>query len=342
MQKIFIISVILLYSLVAVSQNKKGEIDWITIEKAQKLFKKKQKPILIYFYDNDNDSCKIQDTTTFAKYEVTNYINVLFYPVKINVKSNDTIKFLDGKNYIKHKRSKVHAITKMLLGDSATFPALLIFNKKAQGRPFFGYKNRDDIFRILIYYAEDIYNWVDFESWKKYHTKGYPPGKSQIMTRLLVKWKKLSEALELSKSKPRKIILSLYNYNKISSTLMRTQTFNQRDVAKYVNEKFYPVNIDVFTQDTLEIFNKKYINENKPYKYHQLPIAALEGKMIFPVYIILNEDKKVLEKVVGYQTPEMMDATLHYYGENKYKTISFKKFKKTFKSIISESTGKNN
>ena len=130
------------------------------------------------------------------------------------------------------------------------------------------------------------------------------------------------------------MLINLYNHNRQSCTLMRTQTYNNPEIAKYLNEKFYPVSIDVFTQDTLKIFNQTYINENKPHKYHQLPIAALEGKMIFPAFLILDENGKVLEKINKYMTPENIAPILHYYGDDKYKTQSWEKFLVNYKSKL--------
>jgi len=227
----------------------------------------------------------------------------------------------------------VHDLVNMIAGTD-TLPTLVLFSKRAAGRAFKGFKNRDEIFRILIYYAEDIDISTPFEDWYKYHLKGYPPGQSQIITRLKIKWTPLKEAQELNKTEPKKMLLNLYNYNKISCTLMRTQTYNNPKIASYLNEKFYSVNIDVFTQDTLKIKGIKYINENKSHKYHQLPIAALEGKMNFPAFIIIDEEGNVLAKFQEYMTPEKFEKVINYYGENKYKTEKFDTFMKNFKSKL--------
>ena len=85
-----------------------------------------------------------------------------------------------------------------------------------------------------------------------------------------------------------------------------------------------------------KIFGQKYINENKPYKFHQLPIAALEGKMIFPAFIILDENGKVLEKTQKYMTPEDLEPLLHYFGDDAYKNEKFEVYKKNFKSEIKD------
>ena len=187
---------------------------------------------------------------------------------------------------------------------------------------------------MLIYYADNVDTSTPFDDWYKYHKKGYPAGQSQIMTRLKIKWKTLEEHKEANKTTPKKTLINFYNYNKVSCTLMRTQTYNQIDIANYLNDKFYSVNIDVFSQDTLEIMGIKYINENKSYKYHQLPIAALEGKMNFPAFIILDENGKVLSKYQEYMTPEKLEKVIHYYGEDFHKKEDFTTFMKKFKSKL--------
>ncbi len=333
MKTLFLI-VFLSISLHSVSQNIIDSVRWISLEEAGSLFAENQKPIMLYIYNNDCDSCREQEQTTFSNPEVANYINILFYPVKIDAETKDSLKFFDGKYYQNSKSTgSTHDLVNMIAG-SDTLPALVLFSRRAAGRAFKGFKNRDEIFRILIYYAEDIDVSTPFEDWYKYHTKGYPAGQSQIMTRLKIKWEPLDVAQELNKVKPKKILLNFYNYSKISCTLMRTQTFNNIDIATYLNDKFYSVNVDVFSQDTLEIKGIKYINENKPYKFHQLPIAALEGKMNFPAFVLIDEQGNVLSKFQEYMTPEKFEKIMYYYGEDKYKTEDFNTFLKSFKSNL--------
>jgi len=67
-----------------------------------------------------------------------------------------------------------------------------------------------------------------------------------------------------------------------------------------------------------------------------LPIAALEAKMVFPSFIILDENKKVIAKITGYKTPELLEPLLHYYAEDKYKKMTFEKFKENFKGVLDD------
>lgn len=334
MRKLFFV-LLMIVSINLSAQTVKDSIHWISIEEAAKKFKEIQKPVFFYFYLNDSDSCREQESTTFSNPEVANYINILFYPVKVNAETKDSLKFFDG-NYYKNtgEYGKIHDLAFKLIGTTDSFPSFVLFSRRAAGRAFTGFKDRDEIFRILIYYAENIDLNTEFEDWYRYHKKGYPPGQKQIITRLNVRWKDIDEANELMKTEPKKKILNFYNYNKISSNLMRTQTFNQKQIADYLNEKYYLVNIDVFTQDTIKIKGITYINENKSYKYHQLPIAALEGKMVFPAFIILDEDGNVLQKFQQYMIPEEFEKIMYFYGENAYKKETFKLFTKNFESKL--------
>jgi thioredoxin-related protein len=325
----------MLISLTAYSQTNVDSVNWTDIEDVGIQFAENQKPILFFLYKDSCDSCSYMEQTTFSNPEVSNYINVLFYPVKFNVETNDSLKFFDGNYYHNSgKYGKIHDLA-YKLGVTDTFPSLVVFSRRAEGRVFSGYKDRDEIFRILIYYSEDIDLHTGFEDWYKYHKKGYPPGQQQIITRLNVKWKTMKEAEELMKTTPKKLLLNFYNYNRISCTLMRTQTYNQKDIADYINEHYYPINIDIFTQDTISIKGQIYINENKEYKYHQLPIAALGGQMKFPAFIILDEEGNVLRKYQQYMIPEEFEKVIRYFGDNAYKNKKYKEYLKSFESFLS-------
>jgi len=336
-KSVFIIFMLIFQNIGTFSQNLTDSIKWLKLETVGERFAKQQKPVLIYFYTKNCDSCRVMEQTTFPNPEVANYINILYYPVKIDAETADSLQFFNGQKYGKSiTNAPYNDLTKTLLVQPDTFPAMVIFNRKAVGHVFKGFKNRDEIFRPLIYYAEDIDLSVEYSDWLKIHKKGYPPGKTQMMTRLLVKWKTLDEATAENKNVQKKMLLNFYNYNKISCTLMRTQIFNNSTIASYLNDKYNCVNIDVFTEDTLKIFGQQYINENQPYKYHQLPIAALDGQMIFPAFIVLDENGKVLEKIRNFVTPQMLEPILHYYGDNDYKKVLWNDFKSKFKNTVSD------
>ncbi len=328
-----IIAICLLFSVIfnLNAQNFNDSIKWLSFDNVRTAFEKNQKPIMIFLYDKNSDSSRIMSQTTFSNPEVANYINALFYPLRLDVYSKEAKTFFDGVKYEnKPENGAVHDLALMLTGGNDTLPALVMFNRKAQGRTIYGFKNRDEIFRILIYYAENIDEKTSFEDWLTYHRRAFPPGQEQIITRLIVKWLLPKEMLEKQSQKPKKILLNFYDWRKVSCTVLRTKVFNDKRIANYINEHFYPISIDVFSKDTITLMGRTYINEGAKHGYHQLPIAALGGYMKFPAFIIIDENNKVREKFQNFYTVEELKPILEFYGEDAYLKETWNDFFKKY------------
>lgn len=338
---ILIFSVILFYNLLNAQNIDKfldtSKVNWKTFEETQKLFSKKQKPVYVFLYNN-NDSSQLMLNKTFGLAEVANYLNVLFYPIKLNIYSKDTIRFFDGNYYLNSGKNKgVHDLAFKLAGDTLPHsPSSVIFSREAIGSVFNGFKNRDSIFPMLIYYAENANKALPYPDFEKYYFKTYPPGRKQIMSRVLVKWKPIEEAFEMAKKTNKKIFVNLYNNYNISCTMMRLKTYNNPIIAQYLNEKFYPVNIDVKMKDTVHLFGQTFINENKAHGYHQLAISFLNGQMKFPAFLVFDENGKFLDKKQEYMTPETFEPLIKFVGENAYKNQKWTEYLKNFKGSFEE------
>ncbi len=310
-----------------------SKVNWKSFEEVQKLFAEKQKPVYVFLYDK-NDSSQLMLNKTFGLEEVANYLNVLFYPIKLNIYTKDTIRFFDGQYYSNTGNNQgIHNLAFKLAGDTIPYsPTSVVFSREAVGSIYKGFKSRDSIFPILIYYAEDANKALPYQDFEKYYFKTYPPGRKQIMTRVLVKWKPIEEAFEMAKKTHKKIFVNLYNNYNISCTMMRLKTYNDPIIAKYLNEKFYPVNIDVKMKDTVHLFGQTFINENQAHGYHQLAISFLNGQMNFPAFLVFDENGKFLDKKQEYMTPETFEPLIKFVGDNAYKNQKWTDYLKNFKS----------
>jgi len=315
------------------SQTDTSKVKWLSFEETKTLFEKKQKPVLVYFHDNLNDSSNLMLNKTFGLKEVANYANILFYPIKLDIYSKDTITFFDGARYTNSgKNGKIHDIVIQLLGKDFKYPSMILFTNKAVGSVFQGFKDRNHIFPILIYYAESVTESVVYEKFEKQYFKTYPVGQKQIMTRVLVKWKTFDEIEELMNKNPKKILVNLYDNYNISSTMQRLKTYNNPIISNYLSKHFYCINLDVKSLDSISFLGQKYINEKAAHGYHQLAIAMLNGKMQFPVFIIIDENNKLLDRFYGYKPPDDFETLIHFIGENAFKSQKWETFKKNFKS----------
>lgn len=333
MKKNFIFLVFIVsFNLSAQENLEIKNINWLTFEETGLKFESYQKPIMVYLYEDNCDSCKIMENETFLNQEVVNYLNILFYSIKLNVATTDSLTFFNGQKFGKNPNKKYNDIIYTIIGEEIQLPAILMFNKQAQGTLFTGFKDRDHLFPILIYYNEIIPNSLEYSVFEEQYFKAYPIGLQQIVTRLNIKWKIFDEMLEIQQTKPRKILIDIYYNYSISATMMRTQTFNDPIIAKYLNEKFYCTTVEAQGNDSITLKNVTYVNSGEAHKYHQFAIAAMDGKMFFPAFIILDENYNLLDRIQVYLTPKELEAILIYYGDDIYKTKTYTDFITTFDS----------
>ncbi len=272
--------------------------------------------------------------SVLALKEVFDYLNIMTYPIKLSAESNEAIQFFDGKTY--KKNGSTHDLIDSILGTSPILPSMICFSREAKGAVYTGYKSRNTIFPILIYYAEDVQKTMEYPEFEKYYFKTFPPSKKQIMTRVLVNWVTFAEAQEQVKVQPKKTLVFLYANWRVSATMMNLTTINNPKIADYLNDKFYTIDLNTQTKDVIEVLGIKYINENQSHGFHQLPIAMLDGKMMLPSILILDENMKVLDKIQMYMTPETIEPLLHYFGDDEYKSTSWENYKAKFKSKLND------
>ena len=85
--------VILLLTVLMTVSITAQEINWVTLEKAVELQKKKPKKIMMDVYTNWCGPCKMLDRNTFQNLDVVKYVNENYYAVKFNAEGNDVITF---------------------------------------------------------------------------------------------------------------------------------------------------------------------------------------------------------------------------------------------------------
>lgn len=116
---------------------------WLSFQELEDSLKLNPKPVFIEFYADWCAVCKRMERKTFQNEEVINKISNMFYAVKMNVESQDTILF-GGKSFYNERSNKINSVHQipLLLGsrkdEPFSLPAMLIFNDKfeAQARYF--------------------------------------------------------------------------------------------------------------------------------------------------------------------------------------------------------------
>ncbi|MBC8265433.1 MAG: thioredoxin fold domain-containing protein [Flavobacteriales bacterium] len=99
MRKFFCIGLLLLSISVFSQGEAKTEIQWLNIEKAEKLAAKYNSDMLVFFFRNGCPECKKMKAETLQNPEIIKLINENFFPVMLNARTKDTIVY-NGKEYI--------------------------------------------------------------------------------------------------------------------------------------------------------------------------------------------------------------------------------------------------
>jgi len=150
-----------------------------------------------------------------------------------------------------------------------------------------------------------------------------------------VKWYTFEEAVELSKTKPKKIFIDVYTDWCGWCKKMDRETFTHPVVAKYLNDNYYAVKFDAESTKPIEFAGNKFVNEGKATSNtHQLAIALLQGRMSYPSIAYMNENLQLLTSVPGYKTPTELEPILNYFAKDIYKSTGWSDFQTKFISEI--------
>ncbi len=174
----------LLLPFVAFSQDKAAKIQWVTIEEAQELVKKKPKKILVDVYTKWCGPCKMMMRNTFTNPTIIDYINKHYYAVKFNAEGNDTVTF-KGHTFTNpkydpakaHTRNATHQFTQAIaaVNGRIAYPTLLWLDEDLNLlTPVQGYLKPPQIEPILNWFGSNTYLTVKYDEYVKTFKSALP------------------------------------------------------------------------------------------------------------------------------------------------------------------------
>ena len=151
-----------------------------------------------------------------------------------------------------------------------------------------------------------------------------------------IHWYTLEEAQKLSDANPRKIFLDISTSWCGWCKTMDANTFHNATIAKYMDDTYYCVKFDAETRDTVVFNGQKFWNRGPANQRSANDFAntVLQGRLSYPSFAFISKDRQTFSIMQGYMPPEQFEPYLHYYGEEKEKTMSYDEFTKVFKSQL--------
>ena len=144
-----------------------------------------------------------------------------------------------------------------------------------------------------------------------------------------VDWLTWEDAVALTKNEgnTKKVFIDVYTDWCGWCKKMDKDTFQNPEVAAYMNENFIMVKMDGEGKEPLDFNGKtfKYIPSGRR-GYHELAAALLQGRLSYPTVVFLDEDMKMLSPVPGYQKVEPFLQIARYFGDDIYKTQDWKTY----------------
>lgn len=150
-----------------------------------------------------------------------------------------------------------------------------------------------------------------------------------------INWMTWEEAMSLSESEPRKILLDVYTEWCYWCKRMDESTFQDSSIATYINENFYPVKFDAEQKQDIEYQGRvyKYIKSGKK-GFHELAAVLLNGRLSFPTLVFLDQNHEVIQSIVGYKTPGQFEQIATYFADDHFKKTPWSTYKKNYKPIL--------
>ncbi|QWX82730.1 DUF255 domain-containing protein [Cellulophaga sp. HaHaR_3_176] len=144
-----------------------------------------------------------------------------------------------------------------------------------------------------------------------------------------VTWLTWDEAAKLAETdkKPKKIFVDVYTDWCGWCKKMDKDTFQNTEVAAYMEKNYYMVKLDGEGKDPIEFKGKtfKFIPSGRN-GYHEFAAALMQGKLSYPTTIFLDEKMNMLSPVPGYQKPDAFLKIAKYFGDDIHKEKDWKAY----------------
>ena len=146
-----------------------------------------------------------------------------------------------------------------------------------------------------------------------------------------IEWMSFEAAIEAQAKadQPKKIFIDVYTDWCGWCKKMDKETFNNPEVAVYMQQHFYMVKLDGEGKKPIVFRGKTFsFVPSGRNGYHELAAGLMQGQLSYPTVIFLNEQAELLSPVPGYHPPESFMPIARFFGDNHYKSSTWEDYQK--------------
>ncbi len=144
-----------------------------------------------------------------------------------------------------------------------------------------------------------------------------------------INWMTWDEAIKANEKTGKKIFIDFYTDWCGWCKRMDASTFSDAEVAKYINENFYPVKFDAEQKEDI-VFQGTTFKFQKGGRRgaHGLAVELLNGRLGYPSYVYLTPNYERILISPGYKPVPDMKKELKFVNEEHYTTTSWDAYKR--------------
>jgi thioredoxin-related protein len=145
-----------------------------------------------------------------------------------------------------------------------------------------------------------------------------------------IDWMTVEDAAGKLQKEKRPILIDLYTTWCGWCKQMDRKTYSNKQVAQYLQEKFYTVKVDAETKATIA-WNGKTYHFSPEYRSNEFALYLTHGRLEFPTTIIIPPGGEP-QAIPGYMEPKELELLVKYFGEGNFNKVSFDDYQKRFKA----------
>ncbi len=149
-----------------------------------------------------------------------------------------------------------------------------------------------------------------------------------------INWITWEDAMVKMKTQPRKILVDVYTDWCGWCKRMDASTFQEKQIANYVNKHYYAVKFNAEQKQDIVFNNKTYKFVNNGRKgYHELALEITRGRLSYPTVVFLDENLEIIQPIPGYKNSLEFEQIITYFGENQHKKTPWETYQASYKPM---------